>query len=84
MRLLPLLPMIALVACQPTPEPVAFSPAGYRHLDHEPPEEALDILRIMDDEVPASALRVNQGCYAAFIDGELVPVQRGGKQYCLG
>jgi len=83
MRLLLILPVLPVIAaCQPAPEPVPFSPVGYRHLDHDPPEEALDILRIEDEEIPSSALRVKDGCYAVFVDGTLRPVARGGRQFC--
>ena len=80
------LPVLA-AACQPAPvtgpgDP--YDPAGYRHLDHAPPAEVIDTLRIMDDAIPTSTLRIRDGCYAAFHDGAVIPVQRGGAQYCLG
>ena len=84
-RLAPL--TLILAACQPVVVEGPGDPTsrvGYRHLDHTPPPEAVDLLRIMDDEIPVTALRVRDGCYAAFVGTEVIPVQRGGRQFCVG
>ena len=86
MRARALLPLAVLAACQPGPvegpgDP--SSPAGYRHLDHVPPPAVLEALRFTGDDIPASALRVRDGCYAAFVDGAVLPVARANRQICL-
>lgn len=84
MRLLALLPL--LPACAPLPYWEAgtpYTPPGYRHVDHTPPAEAVIALRERDAEATVSAMRVRDGCYYAFIDGNLVPLAPDGRQICL-
>lgn len=86
MRLAPFALIPLMAACQPTvvegPGDPA-SPAGYRHLDHTPPDPVLNALRILDEDLDKGILRERAGCYAAFVDGQVIPMASGGQQICI-